>query len=229
MDKLDLFEDKIGYKFKNRKILFTSLTHSSYANEKKTQKLLNNERLEFLGDSVLSLVVTGELFSYKTRLPEGKLTRIRAAIVCEDSLKSVAESLELGKYIYLGKGEEITGGRNRASILSDAVEAIIAAIYIDGGFELAKKFIIDNMGDIISSAINGKIFNDYKTQLQEVVQKTQGMQVKYSLKSEIGPDHNKIFEVSTSINGINIAIGKGKTKKDAEREAAKLTLEKING
>lgn len=228
MEKLELFQKQIGYTFKDETLLFTSLTHSSYANEKKKQNITHNERLEFLGDSVLGLVVTAELFNNSERLPEGELTRIRATIVCEGSLKAVADKLELGKFIFLGKGEESTGGRTRASILSDAVEAIIAAIYLDGGFEPAQKFILENMKDIMNSALAGKIFKDYKTQLQEVVQKNQGAQVLYNIKSEKGPDHNKTFEIEVSVSGIIYAIGIGRTKKEAEREAARLALEMIN-
>ncbi|MFA5658823.1 MAG: ribonuclease III [Oscillospiraceae bacterium] len=217
------FQKILDYTFKNEKLLYEALSHSSFANENKKQRR-SNERLEFLGDSVLSIVVSDYLFLHFKHLPEGELTKIRAALVCEKSLYNFAREIDLGKYIMLGKGEEITGGRERSSILADAFEAVIAAIYLDGGLESARKHILRFIPEDISS--NSSVgFNDYKTILQEIVQQNPEEKVEYYLIDESGPDHNKAFSVQVKLNTNVIGEGAGKSKKQAEQMAAKEALE----
>ncbi|MFR9208908.1 MAG: ribonuclease III [Intestinibacter bartlettii] len=221
---IELFEQKINYEFKNKEYILEALTHSSYSNENKNYPF--NERLEFLGDSVLSIVISDYLFKKETKLPEGELTKIRANIVCEESLSEVSKNIHLGKYMLLGKGEEATGGRERISILADALEAVIAAIYLDGGIKCAREFILTNMEKIINDSIKGKIFRDYKTCLQEVLQSNGENNIWYKLIEEKGPDHNKRFVMEVGINDTVLGIGEGKSKKDAEQVAAKCALDK---
>ena len=216
------FEDTINYKFEKKSYILEALTHSSYSNENKNYKF--NERLEFLGDSVLSIVISDYLFKKEKNLPEGELTKLRANIVCEESLSEVAGQIHLGEYLLLGKGEEATGGRDRISILADALEAIIAAIYLDGGLEEASKFIFRFMEEIIENSIEGKIFRDYKTYLQEVLQSKGEQHIWYKLIEEKGPDHNKRFVMEVGINDKVLGVGEGKSKKDAEQVAAKSAL-----
>ena len=221
---IELFEQKINYEFKNKEYILEALTHSSYSNENKNYPF--NERLEFLGDSVLSIVISDYLFKKETKLPEGELTKIRANIVCEESLSEVSKNIHLGKYMLLGKGEEATGGRERISILADALEAVIAAIYLDGGIKCAREFILTNMEKIINDYIKGKIFRDYKTCLQEVLQSNGENNIWYKLIEEKGPDHNKRFVMEVGINDTVLGVGEGKSKKDAEQVAAKCALDK---
>ena len=221
---IELFEEKINYEFKNKEYILEALTHSSYSNENKNYPF--NERLEFLGDSVLSIVISDYLFKKETKLPEGELTKIRANIVCEESLSEVSKNIHLGKYMLLGKGEEATGGRERISILADALEAVIAAIYLDGGMECAREFILTNMEKIINDSIKGKIFRDYKTCLQEGLQSNGENNIWYKLIEEKGPDHNKRFVMEVGINDTVLGVGEGKSKKDAEQVAAKCALDK---
>ena len=221
---IELFEQKINYEFKNKEYILEALTHSSYSNENKNYPF--NERLEFLGDSVLSIVISDYLFKKETKLPEGELTKIRANIVCEESLSEVSKNIHLGKYMLLGKGEEATGGRERISILADALEAVIAAIYLDGGIKCAREFILTNMEKIINDSIKGKIFRDYKTCLQEVLQSNGENNIWYKLIEEKGPDHNKRFVKEVGINDTVLGVGEGKSKKDAEQVAAKCALDK---
>lgn len=223
-DIIDRFEKKIGYTFKNKEYVQVALTHSSFANEHKQYKY--NERLEFLGDSVLGLVVSDYLFNVRKDLPEGKLTKFRANVVCEESLSRVARKLEIGKFLFLGKGEKICGGRDRDSILADAVEAIIAAIYLDSGLESAREFILHNLRDVITNTVDGNIFRDYKTILQEIIQKKNG-KLSYRLVGEHGPDHDKEFDMIVKCGQAVLGEGKGKNKKEAEKEAAKDALEKM--
>lgn len=215
-------EIKLGYTFKNIKLLETALTHSSYANENKHLKLECNERLEFLGDAVLGMVAAEYLYDSRDMLPEGQMTRLRASMVCEQSLAETAERLGLGKYLKLGKGEQHSGGSRRPSILADAVEAVIAAVYIDGGFKKAvsiiRKFILKPVGA-------ETVKRDYKTVLQEEVQKKSGQVLEYKLTGEYGPEHNKSFEVEVLLNGCAIGCGIGRSKKEAEQNAAKQALE----
>ena len=215
-------EEMIKYDFNDKSILKNALSHSSYANESK-RKIANNERLEFLGDSILSICVSDYIFSNFTDLPEGDLSRIRAAVVCEKSLFNMANRLNIGEHIYLGKGEIATGGRNRPSILADCVEALIAGIYLDSNLENAKKFILDNLINDINLNKEQDI-SDYKTKLQEIVQQNPEEIVQYKIVSEEGPDHDKIFTVEVNINSNSVATGKGKSKKIAEQMAAKKLL-----
>ncbi len=220
---LEAFEGKINYVFKNKGLIFEALSHSSYANEKKKSRR-SNERLEFLGDSVLSIVVSQYLFEHFTHLPEGELTKIRASLVCEKSLYEFAKQIDLGQHILLGKGEENTGGRQRASILADAFEAVIAAVFLDGGLEAAKKHILRFIPDDIDSR-KSVSFSDHKTILQEVIQKNPEEKVEYKLVGQSGPDHNKAFKVQVYLNSNVIGTGVGKSKKEAEQMAAKEALE----
>lgn len=214
------FQGKIGYKFKNIDYLNVALRHSSYANERNLEH--SNERLEFLGDSVLGFISAEYYFLNFKHLPEGELTKLRASTVCEKSLYEFSKEIELGKYLLLGKGEENTGGRERPSILSDAFEAVIAAIYLDGGMEEAKKFVLRFIKNL--SGKQGS-FKDYKTTLQEVTQKNPEEVLEYVLVGETGPDHDKCFEVEIHLNSNVISSGKGKSKKLAEQEAAREALE----
>ncbi len=216
-------EEKIGYTFKNKELLLTALTHSSYANERQTKCY---ERLEFLGDSILGAVTADFLYRHKPELPEGRMTRLRSELVCEGSLHSIAAELELGSYMRLGKGEEHTGGRQRPSIMADMVEAIIAAIYLDGGLESAKRFVYSMLLDkaVIDDAHASA---DHKTELQELVQQKSGSRIVYELIGESGPDHNKTFTFRVSVNGAPAGEGSGKTKKEAEQMAACRALEAL--
>lgn len=216
------FEEIIDYTFEDKSYILEALTHSSYSNENKNYKF--NERLEFLGDSVLSIVISDYLFKKEKDLPEGELTKLRANIVCEESLSEVGGQIHLGDHLLLGRGEEATGGRDRISIIADALEAVIAAIYLDGGLEQASKFIFKFMEEIIENSIEGKIFRDYKTYLQEVLQSKGEQHIWYKLVEEKGPDHNKKFVMEVGINDEVLGVGEGKSKKDAEQVAAKTAL-----
>lgn len=224
MNALKEFQEVIGYKFTNEELLKNALTHSSYANENKTRKIIYNERLEFLGDSVLSLVVSRYIYENFPKLPEGKLTKMRAAVVCERSLWECASNIELGKYIILSHGEEHTGGRTRMSILSDAFEALIAAIYLDSSLETAREWILGQLYETIVDASRGKMFKDYKTEFQEQMQKRGEVLIKYNVVSESGPDHNKNFVVNLLVNGKIMGNGEGASKKKAEQNAAQNAL-----
>lgn len=219
---MEKFEEKIGYGFKNPQLLKEALTHSSYANE---NSVASYERLEFLGDAVLDLVISRALFDKKPRLSEGELTKMRAAIVCEQSLSDCAKRLEIGKYIYFNKGEELSGGRERISILADVTEAVIAAIYLDGGFAPAEEFVIKNLGATIEAAIAGKAFKDYKTELQELIQAQDNSEkIVYREVSESGPAHRRVFEYEVLCGDKVLGKGTGATKKEAEQNAAKVAL-----
>ncbi len=217
MANLKELQEVIGYHFKAEGLLRQALTHSSYANEKHMKKLSDNERLEFLGDAVLEIVSSEYLFKNYPKMPEGDLTKFRASIVCEPTLALCTREIELGKYLYLGKGENLTGGRNRKSILSDALESVIGAIYLDGGFEEAKSFVHKF---ILTDIENKKLFYDSKTILQEIVQGNYTESLNYVLLSEEGPDHDKRFTVEARIGEKVIGQGTGHTKKSAEQEAA---------
>ncbi|MGN0502867.1 MAG: ribonuclease III, partial [Ruminococcus sp.] len=205
-------QNKIGYQFKNPALLNEALTHSSYANEHKTQHIKYNERLEFLGDSVLSIVVSDYIYKNCPELPEGELTKLRASLVCEKSLYEFAKKIDLGKYLVLSKGERNNGGADRPSILSDTFEALIAAIYIDGGLGPASKHILNFVIPAIKNSKKKKI-NDYKTTLQEIIQKNPGEKLEYVLVKESGPDHNKHFVVEVHLNSNVIGKGGGRSKK----------------
>lgn len=221
-------EECINYTFNELSYISEALTHSSYANEKIDKTINHNERLEFLGDSVLSIVVSDYLFMKYPDFPEGELTKIRSKIVCEATLAECARSINLGEYMYFGKGEEMTGGRDRASILADAFEALIAAIYLDGGLKSARVFILDVMDSKITDAIMGKIFVDYKTRLQEIVQSRKVKKIRYEVVDEQGPDHSKVFFTEVIVNDQIIGRGKGNSKKEAEQNAAKMGLGRLN-
>ena len=220
-------EEKLGYTFQDRKLLEGALYHSSYANENRGRGIASNERLEFLGDAVLGMVVADHLYRAHPDMPEGELTRTRAALVCEGSLVKVARELSLGDYLKLGKGESAGGGRRRPSIQADAVEAIIAAIYLDGGIGSARKmiqrFILSrNPGDVTEN-------QDYKTALQELVQKESGQELSYHLVGESGPDHDKRFAIQVTLNGKVIGHGEGRSKKEGEQMAAQEAIKNLNG
>ena len=221
MEKL---EEKLGYTFRDRSLLENALTHSSYANENKSRGETSNERLEFLGDSVLGMVVADHLYRAHPDMPEGELTRTRAALVCEDSLVEVAARLELGQDLKLGRGED--AGRKRPSIQADAVEAVIAAVYLDGGIGSARKlithFILTNNEREQEGAIR-----DFKTALQELVQRESGRVLSYRLMGESGPDHAKVFSVEVDLDGAPIGAGEGRSKKEAEQNAAKAAMAKL--
>ena len=218
-------EEEIGYHFKNISLLQNALTHSSYANERWHNSLLSNERLEFLGDSILGMLVAEYLFRNFPDRPEGELTRMRADMVCEKTLAGVAEKIHLGQHLLLGHGEEQGGGRSRESILADAVESVIAACFLDGGIEAA--LLIIRQFIFVEVPVT-KLHNaDYKTKLQELVQQKKNQVLSYNLLSETGPDHDKHFEVCVALNGKEVGRGEGRSTKRAEQEAARLAITKL--
>ncbi len=213
---LDGFQQTIKYKFNDLSLLKNALTHSSYANERKIKNIPNNERLEFLGDAVLELTSSDYIYRNHAKMSEGQMTKLRASIVCEPTLALCARDIKLEDYIMLGKGEDLTGGRYRDSIISDAMEALIGAIYLDGGFASAKEFILN----FVLNDLQGKqLFFDSKTILQEVIQ-AEGKEITYTLLSEQGPEHDKTFKVQAETPGIFKSIGEGHTKKAAQQKAA---------
>lgn len=220
-------EEKIGYSFRDRSLLENALTHSSYANEHHLGSISSNERLEFLGDSVLGMIVADHLYRTFPDLPEGDLTRIRANLVCEGSLVLVAKEWDLGRYLKLGKGENACGGRSRPSILADAVEAVLAAVFLDGGLEhdrdIIQRFLLDRMEQV------NRASRDHKTYLQELVQRKSGQVLSYELIGESGPDHNKTFQMQVLLNGQPIGQGTGHSKKEAEQAAANAAIERLEG
>lgn len=222
--KLEELEEKIGYTFSDKQLLKQALTHSSYANEKKLGKLGCNERLEFLGDAVLELISSDFLYKRFSELPEGELTKKRASLVCEPSLAYCARAFGLPQYLLLGRGEDMTGGRNRDSIVSDATEALLGAVYLDGGFASAKEFV---QNFILNDIEHKQLFFDSKTILQEIVQEHGRQPVEYVLLKEEGPDHNKQFTVSAVVQGETMGTGIGHTKKAAEQAAAYQAIRKI--
>ena len=222
---LTKLEQGLGYTFRNKALLENALTHSSYANENRERHLPDNERLEFLGDSILGFVVAEYLYRNFPDKPEGELTRIRADLVCERNLAEAAATVELGSYLLLGHGEEQGGGRKRDSIVSDAMESVIAASFMDGGFAAAKE-IIDRL--ILSNIPKGRLRNfDYKTAFQELVQRKKDQQIHYELTGESGPDHDKHFEVEVLLNGKAVGHGVGSSKKRAEQAAAEAAIEAL--
>ncbi len=220
-------ETKLGYQFQNPKLLDHALTHSSYANEHHLGSISSNERLEFLGDSVLGMIVADHLYRTFPDLPEGDLTRIRANLVCEGSLVLVAKEWDLGRYLKLGKGENACGGRSRPSILADAVEAVLAAVFLDGGLahdrDIIQHFLLDRMEQV------NRASRDHKTYLQELVQRKIGQVLSYELIGESGPDHNKTFQMQVLLNGQPIGQGTGHSKKEAEQAAANAAIERLEG
>lgn len=222
---VETLESRIGYTYRNKQYAVNALVHSSYSNEHHNFAAKNNERLEFLGDAILDFVMSLVLYNNEKRFSEGEMSKLRALIVCETSLDACARKIGLGELIMLGKGEEANGGRIRPSILSDAMEAIIGSIYLDGGIDEAEGFIMHLLGDIYHKAVEGMLFMDYKTALQEELQKSGDIPIQYKLIESIGPDHSKTFKMSVYANGKAIGTGVGKSKKDAEQMAAKAALE----
>lgn len=218
------FQKAAGYEFKKEALLVTAMTHSSYANER---HCASNERLEFLGDSVLGLIVSNFLYKNLRKENEGELSKIRASLVCEESLARVAKRLNIGQFMRMGRGEAMSGGRNRNSILSDAFEAILAAIYLDSDYETAEKWIMMHMGDDLKQGMHGKFYHDYKTMLQEKLQRKDRGRVTYHTINEEGPDHDKKFIVEVLVDGKVMNEGIGSNKKDAEQNAAKIALENM--
>lgn len=221
-------EKSLGYQFHDPALLEEALRHSSYANEHRGDNVFSNERLEFLGDSVLGFVTAEYLFAKHPTAPEGELTRIRALLVCEDSLHEVAQRLKLGEYLKLGHGEESCGGRTRPSILADATEAVFAAVYLDGGIraasELIHRVLLDKEREETAEAKR----RDYKTKLQELVQRTPNQVLTYRMTGEQGPDHDKVFSFAVLLNDTVVGTGEGRSKKEAEQMAAKDALESMN-
>lgn len=224
LDSLKEAAEKIGYKYNDISLLNHALTHRSYANE---HKVKDNERLEFLGDSVLSVIISEHIFKKMANRTEGDLSKFRASIVCEQSLAQAAEKIGLNNYILLGKGEERTGGRKRPSIISDAFEAVIASIYLDGGIEVARRWVLDCLGFKVEEILSGNGYNDYKTILQETVQKGHTGRVTYETISEKDFDDECRFEAAVFIDNVKMAEGTGRSKKEAEQAAAKHALEQI--
>ena len=222
--QLEELEKEIGYTFKQKELLKKALTHTSYAYEKKVD---SNEKLEFLGDSILEFISSKYLYQNYPNLKEGEMTKVRATVVCEKSLHKIAQKHNFSDFLYLGKSEQVTGGKNRPAILADSVEAIIAAMYLDGGLDKAEKFIIKNLKDEIELATKHVGDKDYKTVLQEKLQEHGDVKIVYEITKEEGPDHNKSFEAQVSVNGKVLAKGKGKSKKEAHMEAAKKALENM--
>ena len=219
-------EQKLNYTFRNRALLENALRHSSYANESRDPAITSNERLEFLGDSVLGFVTAKYLYTHYPEMPEGSMTKLRAELVCEHALHKVAQDLELGNYIRLGRGEESSGGRTRTSILADAVESVIAAMFLDGGMDVAERFILDRVLSVLDKGLPVRD-TDNKTKLQEKVQLKHGQTLAYQVTGESGPDHRKEFMVSVLLNGEPVGSGTGFTKKEAEQAAAGDALKKM--
>ena len=220
-------EQKLGYTFKNQSLLKTALTHSSFANEAKGKSEVCNERLEFLGDSILGFTVAKYLYKHRPDMPEGKMTKLRAELVCEQSLVQIADKLNLGIHLFLGKGEELGGGRKRPSILADAVEALFAAIFLDSGIRKAEQAILSLLDGRLTQEQGGGAIQDYKTALQELVQRRSDQSLSYRLLAATGPDHQKVFEAEVQLNGVPVGTGSGKSKKEAEQVAASVALRQI--
>ncbi len=226
MTSMKEFYDRLGYSFKDEDLFETAVTHSSYVREVGAPPSSCNERLEFLGDAYLDMVISRKLFDLLPDEDEGVLTKYRAQIVCGASLADIARQLGLGQQLRLSKGEEQTGGRDRESIIADAVEAVIAAIGLDGGYDEVKKFVLRNFDKRINDVINGRVYNDYKSALQEKLQKNGPVEIHYETTNEEGPDHDKTFYVEVRVNAETFGRGKGKSKKEAEQNAAKNALDK---
>jgi ribonuclease-3 len=226
--KVKEFEKSLNLDFNDKLLIQRALTHKSYPNENRRLNLKDNERLEFLGDSVLSLSVSTYIFNKFADFPEGELAKMRAVIVSAPILAEVAKRIELGQFLFLGKGEEMTGGRERDSILADTMEAIFGALYLDQGFTAAADFILELLKIDIINVAEGNHIQDYKTMLQEVIQENGNNRPEYEVVDEEGPDHNKTFIVAVKLNEDNLGSGQGSSKKEAEQEAAKVALDKLN-
>ncbi|MBQ6389195.1 MAG: ribonuclease III [Mogibacterium sp.] len=227
MREVTELQGRIGYEFRNETLLRNALTHSSYSAEHRLDYSSNNERLEFIGDAYVDAVIGAELFGIMKDAPEGVLSKNRADVVREESLADVARSINLGDYIYMGKGEEATGGRRKDSILADSFEALIGAVILDGGYEAGRRVVLDLLHEKIEMAVAGKLRQDYKTMLQEKLQeKEHNFKMKYNIVSESGPDHNKTFTIEVIVNSVVLGTGSGKSKAKAEQAAAKDALSK---
>ena len=225
-DLLRELVDRLHLPVKNMALLDRAFTHTSYANEKKSQHVLHNERLEFLGDAVLDLIIGEYLFREYPQMAEGELTKIKAAVVCEQSLAPCSEDLQFGKYLRMGRGEVLSGGRHRPSILADTFESVVGTIYIDASYKAAQQFVLSHLKEHIKEALAGQIGKDYKTLLQEVVQAGGEADIHYRLIAESGPDHDKRFTMEVQVDGKSYESGTGHSKKEAEQRAAQLTLQK---
>lgn len=226
----ETFQQKLGYHYQSHALLQEALTHSSYANEHRAKGVKDNERLEFLGDAILDMIISEYLFLKYANMPEGDMSKIRASIVCEGSLAKVAKQMELGEYILLGKGEEMTGGRERASILADAFEAVTGSLFVDGGFDEAKRFLYKTLvADVEQTEHIETLYADYKTLLQEAIQKCSMAPIHYEVVGEEGPDHDKHFYVEVYHEEKCLGRGIGKSKKEAEQDAAQKALENYKG
>lgn len=223
-DRLKRLEKIIGYNFKDIKVLRQAITHRSFANENRVRHIKDNERLEFLGDAILDLIISRYLYDKYPEMPEGDLSKVRASIVCEASLAKVAKKIKLGEYIFLGKGEEMSGGRERPSILADAFEAVTGALLVDYGYEESKRFLTETLIASVDHLSAGDLYTDYKTLLQENIQKESTLPLHYEVVEEKGPDHDKDFYVAVYHGTVCLGRGVGKSKKEAEQEAAKLAL-----
>jgi ribonuclease-3 len=221
-------EANIGYVYKNKENAFLAITHSSYAYEHRQKGISSNERLEFLGDSVLNFIITDRLYKEASDMPEGDMSKLRASVVSEASLSQCAQQIKLGEVLLLGKGEEMTGGRQRSSILADATEAIIGSLYLDGGLKASEYFVERFLHENYVKAISGTLFCDFKTKLQEEIQKKGNSAIHYTVIAEKGPDHNKLFTVAVMVNNRKLGEGIGKTKKEAEQNAAGNALEVLS-
>lgn len=222
------FEKKIGYTFQDKALLVHALSHTSYTNEHGMEKQASNERLEFLGDAIVDMVVSDYLYRHNDTEPEGTLTKWRASVVCEASFAHIAAGMDYGSYLLLGKGEEATGGRSRSSVLADAFEAVIAAMYLDSDIETVLAWIIRHLQEELTLAMQGKMAKDYKTLLQELVQKGERGKVSYVITDEKGPDHAKTFCVDVLVDGERVASGSGTSKKDAEQAAAGAAIKALS-
>ncbi len=220
-------EGMVGYAFKEMSLLKQAVTHRSFANENRTQHIRDNERLEFLGDAILDLIISRYLFDKYPSMPEGDLSKIRASIVCEGSLARIAKEIDLGSFIFLGKGEELSGGRKRASILADAFEAVTGAILVDGGYDEAESFLQRTLIKSVAHLSSNDLYTDYKTLLQEAIQKESSQPVHYEVIQEKGPDHDKDFFVGVYHGTKKLGEGNGKSKKEAEQHAAKKALDAL--
>lgn len=228
LQSLKEFAKILGVSFQDWLLLHQALTHTSYANEAKNPSILHNERLEFLGDAVLELATSTYLYKNFPHLPEGEMTKARASVVCEITLAKRARILNIGQYLLFGKGELATGGRDRSSILADAFEAIIGAIYLDQGADTAFAYVLTQLKEDLLTVKNGHALQDYKTLLQEVVQRKADQTIQYELLAQSGPDHSKVFEFAVKINGLVFGTGQGKSKKEAEQRAAQQALQKLH-
>lgn len=225
MNELD-FQKIIQYDFRNVDLLKNALTHSSCINEGKASQIGNNERLEFLGDAILDAVISDYLYTRLDNVEEGELTKLRAVVVCERSLAVCGTKVSIGSYLRLGKGEENSGGRKRGSIIADALEAVIGAIYLDGGWNTVQEFVIRTFSELIEDAVSGKLHMDYKTEIQEKLQAHGEADISYVIEREEGPDHDKTFYANLIFQGSVIGSGSGRSKKEAEQKAAKQALER---